>query len=57
MKKGCDDLEVKTITHENIIARVYIPELSVDERNRRMKQIHNAAVNILKDVEQKTNTY
>jgi ribosome recycling factor len=35
------------------IIRVYHPELTEQERNRRMKAIHNAAAELLKEVERK----
>ena len=41
--------EVRTIEFPGMVARVFIPELSEDERNRRMKLIHNAAASLLKE--------
>ena len=35
------------------IIRVYHPELTDQERSRRMKAIHNAAAELLKDIERK----
>lgn len=40
--------EVKTIVYSNGVSRVYIPELTEDERARRMKRIHDAAADLLK---------
>jgi hypothetical protein len=40
----------KTIQFPNLTARVYIPELSAEERARRMKLIHKAAAELLKGV-------
>lgn len=41
--------EIKTITYANCIVRVHIPDISEDERSRRMKSIHDAAAALLKD--------
>lgn len=40
--------EVKVFTFPGVVARVYIPELTAEERERRMKQIYDAAVRLLK---------
>lgn len=40
--------EVKTFHFENMTVRVHIPDITSDERNRRMKAIHNAAAELLK---------
>ncbi len=42
--------EVKTIQFPGMIARVHIPDLTQDERNRRMQDIHKAAEKLLKGV-------
>lgn len=47
--------EVKVIKFDNAVARVYIPDLNEEERNRRLKQIHKAAVNLLIESERKVN--
>lgn len=39
--------EVRVFEYPNMIARVYIPDLTEDERQRRMKAIHKAAANLL----------
>lgn len=40
--------EVKTFSFENMTVRVHIPELTEEERTRRMKAIHKAASDLLK---------
>lgn len=40
--------EVKTFSFENMTVRVHIPELTTEERTRRMKKIHTAAAELLK---------
>lgn len=40
--------EVKTFHFENMTVRVHIPDLTEEERARRMKAIHNAAAELLK---------
>ena len=40
--------EVKVFTFPNMTVRVHIPDLTDEERNRRMKQIHNAAAELLR---------
>lgn len=42
-----------TLEFPNAIVRVHRPELTPEERNRRMKAIHNASANLLKEVERK----
>lgn len=42
--------EVKTIQFPGMLVRVYIPELTAEERNHRMKSINKAAANLLKGV-------
>ena len=39
--------EVRTYHYDNAVVRVHIPDLTPDEKNRRMKEIENAAVQIL----------
>ena len=51
--KGQDEYkEIKTIHFPGMVARVYIPDLTEEERKSRMKAIHKQAANLLK----KTNT-
>lgn len=47
---ACNDTykETKVFEFPGMIARVHIPDLTPEERNRRMKTIHNAAENLLK---------
>lgn len=40
--------EVKVFHFPNVTARVFIPDLTADERAGRMKAIHKAAANLLK---------
>lgn len=40
--------EIKIIEFPNMIARVYIPDLTEEERKRRMKLIHEATASLLK---------
>ena len=40
--------EIKTYQFENLVARVYIPDLTPEERERRMKAIHKAAGELLR---------
>ena len=40
--------KTKTIVFPGMIARVHFPDISAEERTKRMKQIHNAAANLLK---------
>lgn len=42
--------EVRIFEYPGLIARVYIPDLTPEERERRMKAIHNQAANLLKKV-------
>jgi len=42
--------EVRTLEFSGMVARVYIPNLTPDERSERMKSIHNQAANLLKQV-------
>ena len=40
--------QVKTITYQNFIVRVHIPDITADERNRRLKRIREAAAALLR---------
>ena len=40
--------EVKEIQFPGMVARVHIPDLTPEERSRRMKRIKEAAANLLK---------
>jgi hypothetical protein len=40
--------EVRTFTFPNMVVRVHIPDLTPDERARRMRAIHNQAAQLLK---------
>ena len=40
--------EVRTFEFPGMTARVYIPDLTPEERTRRLKLIHNEAANLLK---------
>jgi len=42
--------EIKTFTYPNAVVRVHFPDLTDEENKRRMKQIHNAAMELLKEV-------
>lgn len=48
MKRGDTYKETKLFTFPNMTARVLIPDLTQEERERRMKQIQAAAANLLK---------
>jgi len=41
---------VKTFEFPGLVARVFSPILTDEERERRMKSIHKAATNLLKEV-------
>lgn len=45
--------EVRTIEFPGMIARIHIPDLTPEERNRRMQNIKKAAENLLKGVKTK----
>jgi hypothetical protein len=47
MKQQDTYKETRTICRENIVARVYIPDLAPDEKERRMRNISKAAGQIL----------
>lgn len=49
--KGQDHYkEVKTFNFPGMIARVHIPDLTEEERARRMSAIHKQAANLLKSI-------
>lgn len=45
--------ETKVFTYPNAIVRVHFPDLSVEENNKRMKQLHDAAAKLLKELQTK----
>ena len=45
--------EVQTFTYPNMIVRVHYPDLTEEENKRRMKRLHQAAAEILKEQEVK----
>ena len=45
--------EVQTFTYPNMIVRVHFPDLTEEENKRRMKCLHQAATEILKEQEVK----
>lgn len=42
--------EIKTLEFPNMTVRIHIPELSQEERAKRMKAIHRKAAELLKKV-------
>ena len=44
--------EVKTFVFPNMTVNVYIPDLTEEERNRRMKKIHKSAANLIMKAEE-----
>ena len=52
MKKSDTYKEIKEIQFPGMLARVYIPDLSPEERSRRLEQIHHSAANLLKAARQ-----
>lgn len=42
--------EIKTFEFPGMIARVYIPDLTEEERNKRLRAISKQAANLLKKV-------
>ena len=49
MKKKEDTYkEVKTFTYPNTIVRVHLPDLTPEERERRMRAVRKAAEDLLK---------
>ena len=47
MKEKDTYSEVRTIQHGDIVARVHIPDLTPEERDRRLKEISQAASQLL----------
>ena len=45
--------EVRVFHFENMTVRVHIPDIISEERARRMKLIHNAASDLLKDYQKR----
>lgn len=47
----CQDTykEVRTFTYPNCIIRVHIPDITEEERARRMQRIHDAAAELIMD--------
>ena len=43
-------VHTKTITFPGMVARIYSPVLTEEELNRRMKNIHKATANLMKEV-------
>lgn len=43
--------EVRQFHFENMTVRVHVPDLSEEERQRRMKAVYNAAAELLKSKE------
>lgn len=41
--------EVRVFTYPNMIVRVHFPDLSEEENKRRMKKLHDAAAELLKE--------
>jgi hypothetical protein len=39
--------EVRVFQYENAVVRVHIPDLTSDEKNRRMKEVEKSAVQVL----------
>ena len=48
MEKKDTYKEVKTFTYPNAIVRVHLPDLTPDERERRMRAVKKAAEDLLK---------
>jgi ribosome recycling factor len=42
--------EIRTFTFPGMVVRVHIPDLTEEERARRMRAIHNQAATLLKKV-------
>ena len=49
-KKEDTYTEVQTITYPNMVVRVHRPDLTEDERNKRMRNIMKATENFMKAV-------
>lgn len=43
--------EIRTFTFDNAVIRVHIPDLTAEERSRRIDKIKNAAENMMKGME------
>jgi len=41
--------EIKTFTYPNMVVRVHFPDLTDEENDKRMKKIHKAAEEVLKE--------
>lgn len=50
MKEQDTYKEVRTLEFPNMTARVFIPDLSQEERSKRMKTVHKCAAELLKKV-------
>lgn len=48
--------EVRTFHYPNVIARVHIPDITPEERERRMANISKAAADLLLSIEQERNS-
>ena len=55
MQNQTEYIHTKTIEMPGMIARIYSPVLTDEERKRRMKRIHDAAAELLKSQERKNN--
>ena len=55
MKQRDTYKEVKTFIGEGYVARVHIPDLTEEERSRRMKEIEKAAAQLLAHIQEKNN--
>ena len=59
IKEGCDAMQNDTyneailIESPGAVIRVYRPDLTDEERNRRMKAIQKASADLLKEIERK----
>lgn len=45
--KGMDTYKIKKLNFPNMKVTVFIPELTPEEKKRRMAAIHNAAANLI----------
>ncbi len=43
-------IHIKTFEFDGMVARVFSPVLTDEERKKRMQKIHDAAANLLKEV-------
>lgn len=53
MEKKDTYKEVRTFTYPNAVVRVHIPDLTPDERERRMQKVKKAAADLLKSEERR----